>query len=57
MKLIIVHKTIRHEGGKWVLYNHAGTKKLGTYDTEEEAQKRERQIQYFKRNKEPAGEV
>lgn len=32
-----VEKTIRHEGGKWVLYNHDGSKKLGTYDSKEEA--------------------
>lgn len=45
-------KTIRKEGGKWVLYNKAGTRKLGgPYDTREEAIEREREVQFFKRQK------
>lgn len=43
-----VEKTIRHEGGKWVLYSKDGSKKLGSYDSKEGALNRERQIQYFK---------
>jgi|SRR5579864_940975 len=39
---------IRHEDGKWVIYSHDYKKKLGTYDTEEEAKKRLGQIEYFK---------
>lgn len=39
---------IRHEKGKWVVYNHDYTKSLGHYDTKEEAEKRLRQIEYFK---------
>lgn len=39
---------IRHEDGKWIVYNHDYKKKLGTYDTKEEALKRLRQIEYFK---------
>lgn len=36
--------------GKYYLYSKDGTKKLGgPYDTEEEVWKRERQVQYFKR--------
>lgn len=41
-------KVLRHEGGKWVLYSHDGSKHLGTFDTKEEALDRERQIAYFK---------
>ncbi len=39
---------IKPEGGKWVLYSADGSKKLGEFDTEEEAKKREKQIQAFK---------
>ena len=39
---------IRHEDGKWVIYSHDYKKKLGTYDSEAEAKKRLRQIEYFK---------
>lgn len=42
---------IRHEDNKYVLYNHDGTKVLGTYDTKEEAEERERQINYWKHKK------
>ena len=45
---VSAEKEIRHEGDKWVVYSEDGTKKLGEYDTEEEAKKRLRQIEYFK---------
>lgn len=35
---------IKHIGNKWILYSKDGSKKLGEYDTEEEAKKREQQI-------------
>jgi hypothetical protein len=41
-------EVIKHEGNKWVLYSHDGLKKLGEFDSEEDAKKRERQIQFFK---------
>lgn len=43
-----VEKVIHHEGNKWILYSHDGSKKLGEFDTEEAALKREQQINYFK---------
>jgi hypothetical protein len=39
---------LKREGSKWVLYSKDGSKKLGEFDTKEDALKRERQIQYFK---------
>jgi hypothetical protein len=45
---------IRHEGDKWVLYSHDGEKTLGTYDTEDEAKERERQIMAAQHAKEAA---
>ena len=41
---------VRHENGKWVIKSEDGTKTLGTYATKEEADKRLRQIEYFKNN-------
>jgi hypothetical protein len=38
---------IKHEGGKWKLYSHAG-KLLGTHDTKEDAVKQEQAIQINK---------
>jgi len=49
---LLVTETIRHEGGKWVIYSKDGSKKLGEYDTEEAAKKRLRQIEFFKRQHE-----
>jgi len=43
-----VSKIIRREHGKWVLYSLDGSKRLGTFATKEEAERRERQIRYFK---------
>ncbi len=40
-------KMIRHENGKYVLYSKDGSRKLGTYDTREEAEARERQVRRF----------
>ena len=42
---------IRHEGSRWVLYSADGQKKLGTFATKAQAEKRERQILWFKRHK------
>lgn len=39
---------IKHEKGKWILYNHDGTKKLGTFKSKTEAMLREKQVIYFK---------
>ena len=41
-------EVIKHEGDKWVLYSADGSKKLGEYDSEAEAQEREKQVQAFK---------
>lgn len=46
--LAIVKSTIRHEGSKWVVYSEDGSKRLGEYDTKEEAEKRLRQIEFYK---------
>jgi hypothetical protein len=50
-----MNETIRHEDDKWVIYSKDGSKKLGTYDTEKDAKKRLRQIEYFKHMKEELG--
>lgn len=39
---------IKKVGHWYVLFSKDGTKRLGTYKTKEEAEKRERQVQYFK---------
>lgn len=39
---------IKREGDAWVLYTKDGKKRLGKFDSEEAAKKRERQIQFFK---------
>ena len=41
---------IRKRKGKWVVLSHKG-KVLGTYKTKAEAEKRLRQIEFFKHNK------
>jgi predicted ABC-type ATPase len=43
----ILEKTIRREKGKYVVYNEAGTRKFGTYDTKAEAEDRLAQIERF----------
>jgi predicted ABC-type ATPase len=42
-----VEKMIRRENGKWVVYNEAGTRRFGSYDSESEAQERLKQIEAF----------
>ena len=42
-----VNKEIRQEKGKWTVYDKTGTRPFGTYDTEEEAKQRLRQIHSF----------
>jgi hypothetical protein len=52
-----VEKMIKHEKGKWVVYDHNGMHPLGTYDTKEEAANRIAEIEYFKKfneNHDPA---
>lgn len=40
---------IRKQGNKFVLLSKDGKKKLGTFDTKAAAEKREKQIQRFKK--------
>lgn len=42
---------IRKEGSKYVVRSEDGTKKLGEYETKEEAEKRLRQVEYWKDKK------
>jgi len=46
-----IAETIKKEGSKWVVYAESG-RKMGEYDTKQEALKRLRQIEYFKRKNE-----
>ena len=48
-------KVIRHEGDKWVLHFSNGRKEA--FDSEEAAQRREQQIQYFKHTKKSVGDL
>ena len=48
MRVEPVEKRIQKEDGKWVVYNEAGTRSFGTYDSKEEAEERLRQIEFFK---------
>lgn len=43
-----IEEVIRKVGNKWVLFTRDGKKRLGEFDTREDALKRERQIQFFK---------
>lgn len=45
---------IRREDGKFVLYTQDGRRKLGTFDTEEKAKRRERQIVYWRGKDKPS---
>ena len=36
---------------KWTLFNKEGTKKLGEFKTKKEAEKREKQVLFFKSQK------
>jgi hypothetical protein len=38
---------IRKEGPKYVLYSKDGTKKLGTFRSKEDAERREEIVRYF----------
>jgi len=49
----ILAKMIRREGDKWVIYDRTGTKKLGEFDTEEEAKAHLREIEQQGGNEEP----
>lgn len=46
--LLLLNEHIKKEGSKYVLYSHDYSKKLGEYNTKEEALKRLHQIEYFK---------
>lgn len=54
-KVFNLDEKIEYENGKWVLYSRDGSKKLGEFDSKEDAIKREKQIQYFKHTKEEHG--
>ena len=43
-----IYEKILHKNNKWVVTDHTGKKNLGTYDTKEEAEKRLKQVEYFK---------
>lgn len=46
-------EVIRKEGDKWFLYSKDGSRRLGgPYDSREDAEDREKQVQYFKRKEE-----
>lgn len=45
---LLLNEVIKKEGNKYVIYSHDLSKKLGEYDTKDEALKRLRQIEYFK---------
>lgn len=42
---------LRKRGSRWVLMSKDGKKRLGSFSSKAEAEKRERQIQYFKHAK------
>ena len=48
MRIESVEKRITKEGDKYTVYNEAGTRSFGTYDSREEAEERLRQIEFFK---------
>jgi hypothetical protein len=48
MRVEAVEKRIAQEDGKWIVYNEAGTRSFGSYDSKEEAEERLRQIEFFK---------
>jgi len=45
-----IREKIVKQGSKFVILSKDGSKKLGEYDNEEDAKKRLRQIEFFKRN-------
>src|ERR1700722_2731251 len=46
---------IEHKGDKWLVKSESGDKTLGTFSSKEEAEKRLRQIEYFKSHKDEPG--
>lgn len=40
--------SIKKEGSKWVVYSESTHRKFGSYKTKKEAQKRLRQMEFFK---------
>ncbi len=48
MRVESVEKRIAKEGDKYTVYNEAGTRSFGTYDSRQEAEERLRQIEFFK---------
>lgn len=42
---------IKKDGNKYILYSKDGKKKLGSFSSRKAAEKREREIQYFKHKK------
>ena len=48
MRVEPVEKRIQQEDGKWIVYNEAGTRSFGSYDSKEKAEERLRQIEFFK---------
>lgn len=51
MELLTFKEHIVKSGDRWRLISKSGGKNLGTYDTKQGAEKRERQVQYFKHAK------
>lgn len=45
-----VEKMIREENGKYVVYNESGSRKFGSYATQEEAEERLEQMERFKKS-------
>lgn len=52
---VSIDEVIRKTGNTWTIFSKDGSKKLGSYDSEEAAKKRLRQIEYFKNVKEEYG--
>jgi len=48
MRVEAVEKRISQEDGKWIVYNEAGTRTFGSYNSKEEAEERLKQIEFFK---------
>lgn len=42
---------IKKQGNKYYLYSKDGSKKLGSFDSKKSAEKREREVSYFKHKK------
>lgn len=48
MRIESVEKRITKEGDRYTVYNEAGTRSFGSYDSREDAEERLRQIEFFK---------